>query len=155
MAAAFQWYDNLRGWLIGVNGYPLKQWLLRLLLNPTTPAEGIIVPFKCARTVIERTFGILKMLFRCLDVCGGTLQYTPQKKLELVEPSGWIHIPLLDIVNNPIQTFMIQIALLSNHQNGKDTHMRQIKVYTPVEESSIGKFRRCTTLDFMMYRTIR
>ncbi|MGH0162357.1 UNVERIFIED_CONTAM: hypothetical protein FKN15_042695 [Acipenser sinensis] len=77
------------------------------------------------------------------------------RKLELVEPSGWIHIPLLDIVNNPIQTFMIQIALLSNHQNGKDTHMRQIKVYTPVEESSIGKFRRCTTLDFMMYRTIR
>ncbi|KAL0157572.1 Anaphase-promoting complex subunit 10 [Anabarilius grahami] len=73
----------------------------------------------------------------------------------MVEPSGWIHIPLLDLVNNPIRTFMIQIAVLANHQNGRDTHMRQIKVYTPVEESSIGKFPRCTTVDFMMYRTIR
>ncbi|KAK6291632.1 hypothetical protein J4Q44_G00374160 [Coregonus suidteri] len=77
------------------------------------------------------------------------------RQLEMVEPSGWIHIPLLDTVNNPIRTFMIQIAVLANHQNGRDTHMRQIKVYTPVEESSIGKFPRCTTVDFMMYRTIR
>lgn len=57
--------------------------------------------------------------------------------------------------NEPISTFMIQIAVLANHQNGRDTHMRQIKVFTPVEESSIGKFPRCTTVDFMMYRTIR
>ncbi|XP_034146280.1 anaphase-promoting complex subunit 10 isoform X3 [Esox lucius] len=78
-----------------------------------------------------------------------------RQQLEMVEPSGWIHIPLLDTVNNPIRTFMIQIAVLANHQNGRDTHMRQIKVYTPVEESSIGKFPRCTTVDFMMYRTIR
>ncbi|KAF3837514.1 hypothetical protein F7725_004978 [Dissostichus mawsoni] len=48
--------------------------------------------------------------------------------------------------NDPISTFMIQIAVLANHQNGRDTHMRQIKVYTPVEESSIGKFPRCTTV---------
>ncbi len=31
------------------------------------------------RCVIERTFGILKMRFRCLDRSGGTLQYSPQK----------------------------------------------------------------------------
>ncbi|XP_056156229.1 anaphase-promoting complex subunit 10 isoform X1 [Lampris incognitus] len=77
------------------------------------------------------------------------------QQLEMVEPSGWIHISLLDQVNSPVRTFMIQIAVLANHQNGRDTHMRQIKVYTPVEESSIGKFPRCTTVDFMMYRTIR
>ncbi|XP_034021066.1 anaphase-promoting complex subunit 10 isoform X2 [Thalassophryne amazonica] len=80
----------------------------------------------------------------------------PLQQLEMVEPSGWIHISLLDQQSNkPIRTFMIQIAVLANHQNGRDTHMRQIKVYTPVEESSIGKFPRCTTTDFMMYRTIR
>lgn len=78
------------------------------------------------------------------------------RQLEMVEPSGWIHISLMNPrTNEPISTFMIQIAVLANHQNGRDTHMRQIKVYTPVEESSIGKFPRCTTVDFMMYRTIR
>uniref|UniRef100_A0A9L0SAT8 Anaphase-promoting complex subunit 10 n=1 Tax=Equus caballus TaxID=9796 RepID=A0A9L0SAT8_HORSE len=76
-------------------------------------------------------------------------------QLELVEPSGWIHVPLTDNHKKPTRTFMIQIAVLANHQNGRDTHMRQIKIYTPVEESSIGKFPRCTTIDFMMYRSIR
>ena len=77
------------------------------------------------------------------------------QQLELVEPSGWIHVPLTDNHKKPTRTFMIQIAVLANHQNGRDTHMRQIKVYTPVEESSVGKFPRCTTIDFMMYRSIR
>ncbi|XP_037018260.1 anaphase-promoting complex subunit 10 isoform X2 [Artibeus jamaicensis] len=77
------------------------------------------------------------------------------RQLELVEPSGWIHVPLTDNHKKPTRTFMIQIAVLANHQNGRDTHMRQIKIYTPVEESSIGKFPRCTTIDFMMYRSIR
>uniref|UniRef100_A0A8B9GIQ8 Anaphase-promoting complex subunit 10 n=1 Tax=Amazona collaria TaxID=241587 RepID=A0A8B9GIQ8_9PSIT len=62
-------------------------------------------------------------------------------QLELVEPSGWIHVPLTDTHKKPIRTFMIQIAVLANHQNGRDTHMRQIKVYTPVEESSIVSFQ--------------
>ncbi|XP_054410502.1 anaphase-promoting complex subunit 10 isoform X2 [Pongo abelii] len=78
-----------------------------------------------------------------------------EEQLELVEPSGWIHVPLTDNHKKPTRTFMIQIAVLANHQNGRDTHMRQIKIYTPVEESSIGKFPRCTTIDFMMYRSIR
>ena len=77
------------------------------------------------------------------------------RQLELVKPSGWIHVPLTDNHKKPIRTFMIQIAILANHQNGRDPHMRQIKIYTPVEESSIGKFPRCTTIDFMMYRSIR
>lgn len=70
-------------------------------------------------------------------------------------PPSLSPLSVLQRTNEPISTFMIQIAVLANHQNGRDTHMRQIKVYTPVEESSIGKFPRCTTVDFMMYRTIR
>nr|KAF6480917.1 hypothetical protein HJG59_010706 [Molossus molossus] len=65
------------------------------------------------------------------------------RQLELVEPSGWIHVPLTDNHKKPTRTFMIQIAVLANHQNGRDTHMRQIKIYTPVEESSIGLGSKC------------
>nr|XP_033713223.1 anaphase-promoting complex subunit 10 isoform X3 [Tursiops truncatus] len=68
-----------------------------------------------------------------------TTQHEAEEQLELVEPSGWIHVPLTDNHKKPTRTFMIQIAVLANHQNGRDTHMRQIKIYTPVEESSIGR----------------
>lgn len=48
--------------------------------------------------------------------------------IDLNEPTGWVQIPTVDIRDRPIRTFMIQIAVISNHQNGRDTHMRQIKV---------------------------
>lgn len=57
----------------------------------------------------------------------------------------------------PIRTFMIQIAVISNHQNGRDTHMRQIKIHSPTEEKSkmwenFGNFR---TVEFQQYSTIK
>ncbi|XP_055306677.1 anaphase-promoting complex subunit 10 [Sitodiplosis mosellana] len=77
--------------------------------------------------------------------------------VDLVEPTGWVQIPIKDVRNRPIRTFMIQIAVISNHQNGRDTHMRQIRIHSPIEgrkyplEES-GKF---TTLKFQQYSTIR
>ncbi|KAK7801346.1 hypothetical protein U0070_005829, partial [Myodes glareolus] len=102
-------------------------------------------------------FHNLQEIRPCLSTCHAVnvMDGTKLDQLELVEPSGWIHVPLTDNHKKPTRTFMIQIAVLANHQNGRDTHMRQIKIYTPVEESSIGKFPRCTTIDFMMYRSIR
>uniref|UniRef100_A0A9L0S6V2 Anaphase-promoting complex subunit 10 n=1 Tax=Equus caballus TaxID=9796 RepID=A0A9L0S6V2_HORSE len=78
------------------------------------------------------------------------------RQLELVEPSGWIHVPLTDNHKKPTRTFMIQIAVLANHQNGRDTHMRQIKIYTPVEESSIEYIRLLffTPFDSLGERTL-
>ncbi|MFS7973261.1 putative APC10/DOC domain, Galactose-binding-like domain superfamily [Helianthus anomalus] len=55
------------------------------------------------------------------------------KTVELVKPNGWMNIPLSG--NDPretfVNTFMLQIAVLSNHLNGRDTHVRQIKVFGP------------------------
>uniref|UniRef100_A0A8C2VF18 Anaphase-promoting complex subunit 10 n=1 Tax=Chinchilla lanigera TaxID=34839 RepID=A0A8C2VF18_CHILA len=68
---------------------------------------------------------------------------------------GWIHVSLIDNHKKPTHTFMIHIAVLANHQNGRDTHLRQIKIYTLLEESSIGKFPRYTTIGFMMYCSMR
>ena len=50
--------------------------------------------------------------------------------LELEEPSGWINTELKKD-GKYIKTFMIQIAVLGNHQNGRDTHLRQIKIFGP------------------------
>ena len=54
---------------------------------------------------------------------------------ELNEPSGWVTI-LPSREQSPdgsgiLRTHFIQVAILANHQNGRDTHIRQIKIYTP------------------------
>ncbi|KAH6757014.1 anaphase promoting complex 10 [Perilla frutescens var. hirtella] len=55
------------------------------------------------------------------------------KTVELVKPTGWVYISLSgsDPRETFVNTFMLQIAVLSNHLNGRDTHLRQIKVYGP------------------------
>lgn len=79
--------------------------------------------------------------------------------MDLNEPSGWVVIPIKDINDKPIRTFMIQIAVINNHQNGRDTHMRQIKVYSPTQDALgppmpyvPGQF---LTNDFLRYATVR
>ncbi|KAB5556857.1 hypothetical protein DKX38_007766 [Salix brachista] len=46
------------------------------------------------------------------------------KTMELVKPTGWVYLSLSG--NDPretfVNTFMLQIAVLSNHLNGRDTH---------------------------------
>jgi anaphase-promoting complex subunit 10 len=73
--------------------------------------------------------------------------------VEMKEPDGWIRIPLClysdPSLNNKKQTninfkqkefgnakdfvraYCVQIAILTNHQNGRDTHLRQVKIYGP------------------------
>ncbi|KAL0802907.1 hypothetical protein Bca101_058083 [Brassica carinata] len=55
------------------------------------------------------------------------------KSVELVKPSGWVYVSLsgTDSRDTFFNTFMLQISILSNHLNGRDTHIRQIKVYGP------------------------
>ncbi|KAG4073156.1 hypothetical protein HA402_002545 [Bradysia odoriphaga] len=77
--------------------------------------------------------------------------------VELNEPAGWVVIPIEDIREQPIRTFMIQIAVISNHQNGRDTHMRQIKIHSPIEGRNylLEEYGPFSTLEFQQYRTLR
>lgn len=58
---------------------------------------------------------------------------------ELNEPNGWVTVlPPPEEKAEPeespapgLRTHFIQVAVLANHQNGRDTHIRQIKVFTP------------------------
>ena len=61
------------------------------------------------------------------------------KVVELNEPKGWVIISLTNGETNarsylmPLRCHMLQIAVIANHQNGRDTHVRQVKIYGPRE----------------------
>ncbi len=74
---------------------------------------------------------------------------------ELVEPAGWIIIPLRDAKNKPIKTWMLQLAVLANHQNGRDTHIRQIKIHSPIETTSIILQPKFSAVEIGEWSTIR
>lgn len=78
--------------------------------------------------------------------------------VELHEPCGWVVIPLKDQNDCPIRSFLIQIAVLSNHQNGRDTHIRQIKVHSPVSDtppSILDLQMNFSTVEFAQHAVIR
>ena len=56
-----------------------------------------------------------------------------------------------------LKAFFIQLAIVSNHQNGRDTHLRQVKVYGPLQQSVklLGNQLGFNTVDFSMYATVR
>ncbi len=55
-----------------------------------------------------------------------------------------------------LRAHFIQIAILQMHQNGRDTHIRQIKVYGPREGPSRALLEpEFETLEMTMFSTIR
>jgi anaphase-promoting complex subunit 10 len=56
-----------------------------------------------------------------------------------------------------LKAFCLQLAVLSNHQNGRDTHIRQIKVFGPRRDPlrAIGFPLNFTDEKFHAYATIR
>ncbi|XP_037087221.1 anaphase-promoting complex subunit 10-like [Pollicipes pollicipes] len=56
---------------------------------------------------------------------------------ELTEPSGWVVFALRGADDRPLRTYHVQIAVITNHQNGRDTHMRQVRVHAPVEQRGV------------------
>lgn len=45
------------------------------------------------------------------------------------------------IVSGVIKAFLVQISILANHQNGKDTHLRGVKIFAPGTEYSSNRSR--------------
>jgi anaphase-promoting complex subunit 10 len=59
--------------------------------------------------------------------------------LNLHQPSGWTHVEFdkIEGITGGIKTFLIRILVVANHQHGKDTHVRAVKVYSPGAEFSM------------------
>ncbi|EPS72292.1 hypothetical protein M569_02469 [Genlisea aurea] len=79
------------------------------------------------------------------------------KAVELVKPGGWMRISLsgTDPRETFVNTFMLQIAVLSNHLNGRDTHVRQIKVYGPRPNPVPGQLFQFTSTEFNTHSLLR
>ncbi|KAJ0403694.1 hypothetical protein P43SY_003806 [Pythium insidiosum] len=76
----------------------------------------------------------------------------------IAEPNGWITIPLTspDDQERPLRTFFLQIAILAMHQNGRDTHIRQVKIFAPREPNVLDRsMPEPSTEQFWAYSCIR
>uniref|UniRef100_A0AAR2LKZ6 Putative nuclease HARBI1 n=1 Tax=Pygocentrus nattereri TaxID=42514 RepID=A0AAR2LKZ6_PYGNA len=80
------------GWLLGDSGYPLKRWLLTPFPNPQSTEERRYNDVHTlTRSVVERTIGLLKGRWRCLDASGGRLLYNPEKVCRIVRACAVLH----------------------------------------------------------------
>ncbi|CCG83969.1 protein of unknown function [Taphrina deformans PYCC 5710] len=62
--------------------------------------------------------------------------------LDFNEPTGWHHVDLTQQLGDVpagslFPTRLVQLQVLANHQNGKDTHVRAIKLHSPVARSIV------------------
>ena len=65
---------------IGDKGYAVAPWLMTPLYTPMTQQERAYNNSHVAtRSVVERTIGLLKGRWLCLDIAGGKLLYKPEK----------------------------------------------------------------------------
>lgn len=57
----------------------------------------------------------------------------PYTTMELSTPKGWIDVPIAGAGGGPdgnsLCCWFVRVIVLENHQNGKDTHIRGVKVY--------------------------
>ncbi|GAB9462801.1 hypothetical protein Gpo141_00000284 [Globisporangium polare] len=75
--------------------------------------------------------------------CGSTVHDLKEIHAQsIAEPNGWVTIPL-SVSNGeeetPLRTFFLQVAIIAMHQNGRDTHIRQVKIYAPREPNVLDR----------------
>mmetsp|Transcript_22121 Transcript_22121/g.27134 ORF Transcript_22121/g.27134 Transcript_22121/m.27134 type:complete len:268 (-) Transcript_22121:2459-3262(-) len=101
------------------------------------------------------------------------------KEVELNEPVGWVSVPLQaerdpldddeeeeneDNVDSsiqqrrrqrrPVRTHLMQICVVSMHQNGRDTHVRQVKIFGPRSEGDFAVRRTPTAFGVPKFKTV-
>ena len=93
---------------------------------------------------------------------GGSIVILAMKHPGLLKYDIYIQANLSDIIfekllRKPLKTNLVQIKILSNHQNGKDSHVRQIKVYAPTHKSLLQDEDAppFSSLNFQMYSILR
>lgn len=75
-------------------------------------------------------------------------------QLTLEQPLGWQQVSLQGAGGGPdgntLVSYVLQMQILENHQNGKDTHLRGIKIYAFDADSAQGPGRENNPVDDMV-----
>lgn len=116
-----------------------------------------------------------------LSIRAGTFHGDLQeiKYVELDNPRGWVHLPLGSLAEtgegntddldysdpeaHAIRANILQLAILGNHLNGKDTHVRHVRIFGPKrrapalddEDLSAAGIGEWKTEIMKMHQTIR
>merc|ERR1712083_535793 len=77
--------------------------------------------------------------------------------VDLQEPSGWVVIPLKDMNEKLVRTFLLQVAVIQNPQQGRDTHLRQVKVFSPVVTKTVttAEYAQFSTQEMRQFQALR
>lgn len=63
--------------------------------------------------------------------------------MNLDSPVGWQQVPVAGAGGEPdgntLVSYVLQMQVLENHQNGKDTHLRGIKIYAFDADAAAGR----------------
>lgn len=78
--------------LLGDSGYPLEPWVITPFRSTTENSNESFfnAQHSKGRSIIERTFGLLKARFRCL-LAARELHYTPKKAVQLLNVCCALH----------------------------------------------------------------
>jgi anaphase-promoting complex subunit 10 len=84
------------------------------------------------------------------------------KLVDFEEPVGWFKITVEDrnskgeILKNYIKTMTLQLIILQNTHNGRDTHVRCLKVFSPREHKSFDADNpKFINSEYTQFQTIR
>ena len=78
-----------RGVLLGDSGYPCKNWLMVPFLNPINDAQRRFnQSHKSTHSIIERTIGMWKRRFPCVQQC---IRMTPERACKVIAATAVLH----------------------------------------------------------------
>jgi len=79
---------------------------------------------------LDESYTPKKMSIRCGTTFHDLVEV---RAVELHEPTGWVVVPLAPTEPGMahLRTFFVQICVVSMHQNGRDTHVRQVRIFGP------------------------
>ncbi|KZT19237.1 galactose-binding like protein, partial [Neolentinus lepideus HHB14362 ss-1] len=98
----------------------------------------------------------------CIRAGTGPSDLQDVRIITLEKPDGWITFDVTNEPNEdgdgfkPVGAYVLQVIVLANHMNGKDTHIRGLRILAPLEDGGIeGDPFMFKSQHYTLYQTLR